>query len=136
MNPEAAFGDLGIDAVTGTLFLDLLDMSPDEFASPERFSKLRSVIDYLKQFPEDTQRFLVTKATRGKYVDRLDHMFEYTSLLKAKEEKEKALAGLERESSATEHVDDPFLKVDLAKRSIDTREALKEIKEEIAIYER
>lgn len=136
MNPEAAFGDLGIDAITGTLFLEQLDMSPDEFASPERFSKLQSVINYLKQFPDDTQRFLIAKATRSKYVDRLEHMFEYTELLKRKESVEKNLVSIDKENSAIEFSEDPFLKAGVARRSYDANDELARIKDEIAIYEK
>lgn len=136
MNIETALGDLGVDAVTGVLLLDLLDMTPMELEAPQRFQRLKVVIDYLKQFPEDTQRFLVAKATRGKMVDRLNHMYEYVHLLSKKDSLEKSIADIDKERSAVELSNDPLLQTEVARRSLEVRTALDHIKEEISLYER
>lgn len=136
MSLESSFDQLGVDILTATRLMEILDMSPEEFQSPSRFSKLQSVISYLKQFPEDTQRFLITRATRGKNVDRLNHIYEYTSLLREKEEREQHIASIDKERSAIELSADPILQTEVAHRALDARQALNHVKEEIAIYER
>ena len=88
MNPEAIFDGMGVDAITGVKLMDWLGVTAEELQVPQRFHRLQDIVQFLKQFPEDTQRFLISKSTRGKLVDKLDHFFEYTSLLKEKQAKE------------------------------------------------
>ncbi len=136
MNPERAFEDLGIDAVTGVSVMEMLGVSTDELSIPQRFSRLKEVINYFKQFPEDTQRFLIRKATAGKLVDKLDHLYEYTHLLQRKSHYEETLKGLDKERSAIETTGDEVLLRDVAQRSLDNSQQLDFIKQEIGIYEK
>lgn len=136
MNTEDIFRGLGLDAVTGVKLLDWLDLSTDELQIPQRFSKLQAVIGFLKDVPEDTQRFLIAKATRGKMVDKLDHMYEYTGLLNEKKMHEDKLGEIDKERSILELSNEPELVIDAAKRSMDVRGNLDKIKEEIYLYEK
>jgi hypothetical protein len=114
--------------------MELLDLSPSDFVNPVRFARFQSVATYLKQFPEDTQRFLITKSTRGKVVDRLDHVFEYTNLLKQKFAQEKTLERLKEELSAMEAIGDPQSHLTQA-QSEEMDAQLNRTLEEIQIYE-
>lgn len=107
MEIQSAFNDLGVNAIVATNLMDLLGLYPDDFHDPVRFSRFQSVVNYLKQFPDDTQRFLITKSTRGKPIDKLDHVFEYTNLLKQKFAQEETLDRLKEEISAMEAMGDP-----------------------------
>lgn len=97
---ETNFNDLGINAIQGVELLGSLGLTTDDLEFPQVFSKLQSVVKYLSNFPEDTQRFLINKATRGKMVDKLGHMFEYTQILKEKERYEREMESAIQELSA------------------------------------
>lgn len=136
MNPEAIFDGMGVDAITGVKLMDWLGVTAEELQVPQRFHRLQDIVQFLKQFPEDTQRFLISKSTRGKLVDKLDHFFEYTSLLKEKQAKEALLQNLDKERSAVEMSGDEILKRDVAQRSLQVSESLAKVKAEIEIYEK
>lgn len=133
MNAEQAFNDLGIDAITGVELMDRLQLSVEELIIPQRFHRLRDVINYFKHLPEDTRSFLLNKTLTGKNVDKLDHVWGYTQLLSTKRDTETSLQGIERELSAVES--DETLKVEVAQRHKTVRERLERLKEEISIYE-
>ncbi len=135
MNVETAINDLGVNAVQAVTMMDLLGITPDDFINPTRFARFQVVVDYLKQFPDDTQRFLITKATRGKMVDRLDHIFEYTNLLKQKFAQEETLDSIKKELSVLEATGDP--KIELTRHQKDEMDRqIDLITQEISIYER
>ncbi len=136
MNTESAFADLGVDAVTGSLIMDTLGLTPDDLRFPERFHKLHYVVDYLKRFPEDVQRYIVNKATRGKLVDKLDHMLEYTRLLQRKEAIEGSIKQSEVERSMISIESDPILVTDIAHRLETARHDLSYCMEEIHLFEK
>lgn len=99
MNAETIFNDLGTNAVKASEIMDILGITIDDIGIPQTFTKLQSVIKYLSQYPDDTQRFLINKATRGKPIDKLSHMFEYTLILKDKEQYDKLLEQKNKELS-------------------------------------
>lgn len=134
MNISTAFDDLGVNAIAGVSLMGHLGLNPQDLMFPQKFAKFQVVVDFLKQFPEDTQRFLINKATRGKFLDKLDHMFEYTNLLKNKESIEKDLNSLEKEVSAI--FDDEFKSAEVSTKITENKERLDKIKEEITLYER
>jgi hypothetical protein len=134
MNAESIFEELGVSAITGVNLLDWLSISPEELSIPQRFSKLQGIIGFLKSFPEDTQRFLVNKATRGKQVDKLDHMFEYTNLLTKKSEHEQELKMIEQEKSVVAF--DQVRMDELQLRESEVKKNLDQTLEEVYLYER
>lgn len=134
MNVENALNQLGIDAITGVNLMDWLGVSIDELHSPQRFGRLQSVIGYLKQFPEDAQRFIIQKSTRGKMVDKLDHVFEYTNLLKQKEGQMNELHAVEKEKIALTNADEQTI-FDLTTRETLISDRLTRTNDEISIYE-
>lgn len=134
MDREAIFQDLNIDVITGVQVLDMLDVTTDELVIPQRFSRLKSVINFLKQFPEDTQRLLINKSVRSKAVDKLNHFFEYTVLLKQKGEYEEMLKNIENEKSVILETDEKFKEVE--DRFNDVSGKLNDLKEELFIYEK
>lgn len=136
MEVASAFSDLGVDAVTGTLLMESLGLSPDELKSPERFHKLKATIEFLKDYSEDTQRFLINKATRGKLVDKLDHMFGYTNILKEKVAREKVLAEIEKEIAVREGTDDVYLLAALQGNHAKERDHLDALEEELRYFEK
>lgn len=115
--------------------MDLLGLNSSDFHDPVRFSRFKTVVDYLKKFPDDTQRFLITKSTRGKMVDKLDQVFEYTNLLKQKFAQEEAMDRLQEEISAMEAIGDPqAVVVSLQKEEMGRQ--IEATLSEIGIYER
>lgn len=136
IDTEAAFNGLGIDAVTGVELMDWLGLTPVDLGNPSRFSRLQQVIDYLKQFPEDTQRYLVTRATKGKMVDKLNHMWEYTQILKNKEYVQKLIDATKKEKEALGENADPFMLDGVDKKVAQFTEELGRINSELDIYEK
>jgi hypothetical protein len=134
LNTQEIFNDLGVNAIVATNLMDLLGLYPNDFYDPQRFSRFQVVVDYLKQFPDDTQRFIITKATRGKLVDKLDHVFEYTNLLKQKFAQEEALENIKKEISVLEATGDPKIEMTrLQEEEMDRQ--IERTLEEIKIYE-
>lgn len=134
VNILEAFTDLGTNAIVATSLMNLLGLYPDDLADPQRFSRFQEVVKYLKQYPEDTQRFLITKATRGKLVDKLDHVFEYTNLLKQKFAQEQTLETMKEELSMLEATHDPrFFTINEQKEEMENQ--IGRTLEEIRIYE-
>lgn len=134
MNAERAFQDLGIDAVTGVELMDQLQISVDELQSPRRFSMLKEVINYFKNYSPDAQRFLISKATNGKMVDKLDHVFAYTKLLESKARYETELTQAEKEREAV--TGDEILSQNAALKELELRKKVEFVKEEISIFEK
>ena len=130
MNVETVFNDLGVNAIKASEMLDMFGLSVEELNIPQVFTKLQSVIGYLSQFPEDTQRFLINKATRGKMIDKLGHMFEYSMILKEKEANEKLLEQKTKEISALGMLDSSFLQEE--KKGIEVK--LNLLHEELEVF--
>ena len=135
-NIESAFNELGIDAVVGTELMDWLGVSAIDLGDPQRFSKFQSVIGYFKQFPVDTQRFIIRKAVNGKNVDKLQHIWEYSELLKNKKAVEESLEKIKVEASAVGTSGDAVLRMANAEREIEANRALGQITDEIRLYEK
>lgn len=136
INIESAFNDLGIDALTGVELMDWLNISQIDLNDPSRFARLHQVIDYFKQFPKDTQRFLIVRATNGKNVDKLNHVWEYSQLLGRRKSMEDMLTSIEKERSVLGLTPDPLILASVDKRSLETRENIAKINVEAAIYEK
>jgi hypothetical protein len=133
-NPEQLFNDLNVDVITGVELMEALNIGVDEIGFPQRFHRLQEVVGYLKQFPIDTQRYLIRKACYGKQVDKLDHMFEYTNLLKNKYEIEQNLGKIKAEKSAVGN--DMGKAIAIAQVEKETEEHLARVNDEVQIYER
>ena len=136
INIETTINELGISAITAVELMEALSITPDELGFPQRFHRLQEVVGYLKQFPVDTQRFLIKKACYGKQVDKLDHMFEYTNLLKSKYELENSLKEIAAEKSAINMDMDMDQAMKLAIREKDVADKLSNVADECGIYER
>ena len=133
---ETAFSDLGVNAIIGTEMLDLLGLSSVDLQIPQRFSRLQSIISYFKDLPEDTRRFLITKATRGKMVNRLDHVFEYMNLLKNKAARQQELEENTSQLQKFKAIGD-FENVSIAQvKETQIKESLGRVDEEIYLYEK
>lgn len=136
MNPQEAFNDLGIDAMTGVRLMGALGLSPIDFNNPARFTRFHQVIDYFKNLPEDTQNFLISKVTTGKIGDKLDKVFEYTQLLDRKHSLERDLESIKKESSITPLDASPIIRESLATKELSALSSLQSISNDIAIYEK
>lgn len=132
MNVETIFNDLGINAIKASEMLEMFGLTVDDIGIPQNFTKLQSVIKYLSQYPDDTQRFLINKATRGKAVDKLSHMFEYTLILKDKSTHEKMLEDTNKELSVVS--DDPVKSVELQAKKAIISEKLNGFNDELATF--
>jgi len=80
MNNSQLFNDLGISPISAISIMESLDLSTEDLSFPQNFVKLKHVIDFLKDYSEDTQRFLIRKATLNKQ-NKLKCMDEYCDLL-------------------------------------------------------
>lgn len=136
MNAESVFNDFGINAIEGTQIMDSLGVNMSDLHIPQRLSRLHDVISYLKQFPEDTRRFLVSKAVRNKNVNKLDHMLEYIHILKEKESYETQLKDIEKELSVFDPEVDYMKVAELRLSENQFRQSLQTIEAEKEIYER
>lgn len=133
ISAEQAFNELGIDAITATEMMDWLGISKIDLGDPSRFSKFQSVIEYFKQFPSDTQRFLIRRVTQNPNHDRLQRVWEYAELLKNKKSAEDAIEKIKTEASA---VSDPVLQHNYVAREAEARQALTAVTQEMALYEK
>jgi hypothetical protein len=136
INTESKFNELGVDAVSGVNLMEWLGISPIDLSDTARFLKFKDVIDYFKQFPPDTQRYLIKRAVNNKNVDKLNHVFEYSELLKNKRAVEEALEKLKVEGSALGPDSDRVLRMAHAQKEIGAKDALNAVMREIDIYEK
>lgn len=127
--------DLGSNPITTVKILDWLGLDIAELSIPSRFAKLEYVLDFLSQFPEDTQRFLITKSTRGKAVDKLDHVFEYSHLVTSKMNLENELEMASKEFDQVSIIGDSERINQLNNQKLQVTEALSRLNREIEIYE-
>ena len=134
ISTESAFNELGIDAITGVEIMDWLGISAIDLGDPARFGRFHDIIDYFKQFPVDTQRYIIRKVTNGKNVDKLNHVWEYSELLKNKRAAEEAIEKVKTELSALGTNPDPVLVQNYALREAEARQALNAVVAEAAIY--
>lgn len=136
MNIEEKINDLGVNAITGVRLLELLDISTDELQIPQRFSKIQDIIKFLSQYSEDTQQFLINKATRGKQVDKLQHFHEYIHLLKKKAEINDILDKVLDEKNIIEATGDTNKLQEIANKEVELRMQSDNIGAEIRLYEK
>jgi hypothetical protein len=120
---EDNFNRLGVGAVVGTRLMELLGLSKDDLADGKRWNQFKDTIEFFSRFPEDDQRFMVSKVAKGKIVDKLQHMWEYSQLFSRKLEVEKQLDPPEGEPKPT-----PAVQLEL-------KHILGTLKSEIALYE-
>jgi hypothetical protein len=133
MQNEQLLKELGISPLLAVDLLYHLDLNIDDINIPQNFVKLQSVIDFLKGYPEDTQRFLIKKATMGKQ-DKLKCMYEYSLILKDKKRYEDISEKIQKEKSAVELSGDLSKLNELEQRETEVETRLKLIAEEIEIY--
>lgn len=135
-NTEAQFEQLGLDAMTGVHIMNLLHLTMSDLADPMRFSRLESIVEFLKQYPEDHQRFLVSKVSTGKPVDRLLHVWEYTQLLRKRGDARDRLNSIQKRKKELEATPDPVQMEKVKTDEAGIREQIKVLKSEIGIYEK
>lgn len=135
MDIEKAFSELGVSAVLGTGLMAQFGLSADDFAIPSTFVKFKSIVDFLVQFPEDTQRFLITKGTRGSMGDKLEHFFDYANILKEKAAYQQVLEKVNKEVEILEHTNDPQIIGEVKARQADLQEKIHRLTEEQNLWE-
>ena len=133
---ESAMNELGVDAITGVELMEWLGVTQVDLSDPSRFSRLHDVINYFKQFQPDTQRYLILRATSGKMVDKLNHVWEYSQLLSRRKSHEDMLTNIEKERSILGENPDPLVKQSVESKSLEAQENIAKINSEIAIYEK
>lgn len=133
MNTEQIFQELGLNPIMAVTLMENLDLTAEHLNDPYVFNKLQTVIDFLKDYPEDTQRFLLRKATFGKQ-DKLKVFHEYTHLLKEKKYREEVAEKLKTEKSAVEATNDPFKIAEIDVKEKENLSKIQSLREEIEIY--
>jgi hypothetical protein len=132
---ESKFSDLDIDAMAGSEMMNLLGLTAIDLGDPQRFSKLQEVISFLKQFPEDTRKYLITKVVRGTDPDKLQKVLEYTNLLRKKTDLQLELEGAKKGLSILPADSDPILRLQYAQREVSAGDSIKAIDLDISRYE-
>ena len=89
MDIERQFEDLGVDAITGIQLMRSLGLNGDDFYDDVRFMRFKDIIDYFKDVPD--RDYLLNMITIGKNVDRVDHVWGYTQLMKQKNQLQKSI---------------------------------------------
>jgi len=132
---ESAFNELGVDAVTATELMDWLGLSTLDIGDPKRFHLFNDVIGYFKQFPVDTQRYLIKRATRDKNVDKLQHVWEYSQLLQKRTSAEQEMEKVRVEQSALGTDADPTIRISQAQKELEIKGRINDITSEIRLYD-
>lgn len=132
-NTESLFNELGISPLLATKIMYDFDLLPEHLSDPIVFSKLQSIVDFLKQYPEDTQRFLIKKATLNKQ-DKLKVMHEYTKLLSDRLLHEKIAKELEKEKSVIGFTNDMNKIKEIFDKETQNNNKLQFLREEIELY--
>ena len=132
-NTESLFNELGISPLLATKIMYDFDLLPEHLNDPIVFSKLQSIVDFLKQYPEDTQRFLIKKATLNKQ-DKLKVMHEYTKLLSDRLLHEKIAKELEKEKSVIGFTNDMNKIKEIFDKETQNNNKLQFLREEIELY--
>lgn len=127
MRNEQLITELGINPILAVTIMENLDLSTDDINIPQNFAKLQHVINFLKDYSEDAQRFIIRKATFGKQ-NKLKCMDEYCDLLKEKSSLESNLEKIKKEQSAV-GISGHFMQ-----QEVEINNRLNALKEEIEIY--
>lgn len=138
MNIEAKMNELGVNAILGTKLMDWLSLYPDDLLFNENLYKLQDIINYLKPFSEDSQRFMIRKITTGKQVDKLRFVHEWVELMNKKDGLEKKLNNLKNESDffvSTKSTDNQRYEQILSEGS-DLSTEIEHINQELSYYEK
>jgi len=134
---ESTFDNLDIDAMTGARLMQSLGLTKFDLDNPQKFERFKQVLDFLKQYPEDTQNFLISKVTTGKVItDKLDKFFEYSQLLQKKQALSSDMENLKKEAQLLSSTSDPFLRMSNAQKEINTMQSLRGVENEIQLYEK
>lgn len=129
MNTQSQMDQLGINAVLGVKLYDLFGLTPDDLHAPGRFNKLQDVISFLKQYPEDTQRFMVKKVVGTKNVDKLQYFHEYCDLMGK-------FSATENERKLLEQSKPNIPIKEYANLIAELKEKTSSLKEEMSLYEK
>lgn len=133
MNIEQIFNQIGISPLRAVDLMESLDISVDHLGDPYIISKLESIIKFMKNYDDDSQRFLIKKATFGKQ-DKLKVMTEYIRLIDQKNFFEKSAKEIEIEKSNLKDSDDLLKVREIQEREAKNNAKLSLLKEEIELY--
>jgi len=133
MQNEQLFNELGVSPLLAIKMMESLDLSIEDIQNPFTFRRLQTVIDHLKGYSEDTQRFLIRKATLGKQ-DKLKCMDEYCDLLKEKKFNEDKKEQIKKEKSAIELSKDELKISEIKQKEQEINRRIAFISEEIDLY--
>ena len=136
MNPEQVMNQLGVNAITGTRLLDLLDISMDDLRIPQTFSKVQDIINFLAPLSEDTQRFMIQRATAGKMVDKVKHFHEYIQLVQKNSSLQEQYEALNAERRLVEGMTTPEETELFESKKQGLEKNIQDVLEEMGIYER
>jgi hypothetical protein len=125
----------GVDTILATKIMRWLDIEPEEFQMSIRFDRFKEILSYMSKYEEPEIRFLIHKATTGKTVDKLTHMWEYTKIREQKESLEGDRDDIESRLGAYGEELTPEA-MSLTNQKIGIEKEISLLNEEIAIYEK
>jgi len=94
------FEEMGADIETGVKLFQSLKLGPAEFKDAQKFGRLKSIVEFLKEHPDPT--FLIDTVTRSNQNperSNLDHLWTYTELKKKEVEAKATIEKLKKELS-------------------------------------
>lgn len=131
------FDDAGTDAITGSEIMGILGLSTDDFGLAQNYEKFKDIVQFMKGYSD--YRYVLNKITRGKMVDKLDHAWNYVSIVKEKNHKKEKISELERkitELSTFGDENSTSVLKDLTMMHVDMKKDLALIESEMGLYEK
>lgn len=134
---------MGVSPIFATSLMGLLEIHPDELVDSVRFERFKDVLICLKD--DKNYSYIVNKLTRGKQIDKLNHVWSYTKLEHEKKRLLEERDGIQRNldlilrMSGDKQVKDPADVVgysDHLKMINGVNDSLRKIDEEMGFYEK
>lgn len=130
------YNDIGIDPMKATEIMELLGVNPNDLIDPNRFKRFQDTAKYLSQF--ENYPYMIKKLTVGKNIDKLNHMWEWSTLAKQRQELSAkfAQASTEEQELSSDKSIDGLDRYAIVKTKVDrAMTSLKAIEAEMNIYE-
>lgn len=133
MNTEQIFNQIGINPLKAVSLMENLDISIEQLNDPYVIYRLESIVDFLKNYDDDSQSFFIKKATLGKQ-DKLKVLSEYIKLIEKRNFFEKVSDEINREKESNLNSNDLLKMKEIQEKESANNARLSLLKEEIELY--
>ncbi len=104
----------GLDPVKSTEILSPLGLFPHDFDNPQKYNKIREIVEYFKDDPK--ARSKVLQVLSGKPGEKLDVLWEYVALQNEKKSKLATLNPSDFEPDIAQELSQKYLSLQASKR--------------------